>query len=119
MTAGTTSYRPGDLIVAYVPFVQEAGGKPRPAVVISTEKYNRATSHLVVLPVTTRVPAWKSEALKLSRGDLPLLNESKVVLESIGTIPDSHVKHVVGKIDPAQLDRALNHVRSILAEPRK
>ncbi|HZA24897.1 MAG TPA: type II toxin-antitoxin system PemK/MazF family toxin [Dehalococcoidia bacterium] len=43
-----TAYEPGDVILVPYPFGERAGGRKRPALVISSREHNEETGELVV-----------------------------------------------------------------------
>ena len=52
-----TSYKIGDIILVPYPFEERAGGRRRPALVVSPPEYNEATGELVVAQITSRLSA--------------------------------------------------------------
>ena len=52
-----TAYKPGDVILVAYPFEVPAGGRRRPALVVSPAQYNDATGELVVSQITSRITA--------------------------------------------------------------
>ncbi len=52
-----TDYKPGDVILVPYPFAERAGGKKRPALVVSSLEYNQATGELVIAQITGRLSA--------------------------------------------------------------
>ncbi len=52
-----TGYDRGDVILVPYPFGERAGGRKRPALVISSRDYNQATGELVIAQITGRVSA--------------------------------------------------------------
>ena len=52
-----TDYKPGDVILVPFPFGETAGGKKRPALVVSSLEYNQATGELVIAQITGRLSA--------------------------------------------------------------
>ena len=98
-----TAYKPGDVILVAYPFEERAGGRRRPALVVSPVQYNDATGELVVAQITSRVTAtprpgdyriqeWKDANLPraaMVRSRLATL-QSVLVLRRLGelTAPD-------------------------------
>lgn len=97
-----TGYNQGDVILVAYPFGERAGGRKRPALVISPSSYNRATGELVIAQVTSRVSAsprpgdflianWKEANLPrpaLVRARLATL-KSPLVLRRLGRLTDA------------------------------
>lgn len=46
-------FRPGDIVVVPFPFTERLASKRRPALVCSSEEYNRSSRHLVLAMITT------------------------------------------------------------------
>ena len=94
-----TGYDRGDVILVPYPFGERAGGRKRPALVISSREYNQATGELVIAQITGRVSAperpgdyelekWKEANLPgpaMVRSRLATLNIS-LVLRRLGTL---------------------------------
>jgi mRNA interferase MazF len=70
----TTSYSFGDIVLVPFPFTDQSATKRRPAVVVSTERYNRKRPDLIIMAVTSQarpagslgevqVKEWKSAGL--------------------------------------------------------
>ena len=52
-----TGYRPGDVVLVPYPFGYGAGGRKRPALVVSCDDYNQGTGELVIAQITSRMSA--------------------------------------------------------------
>ena len=52
-----TGYRPGDVVLVPYPFGYGAGGRKRPALVVSGDGYNQGTGELVIAQITSRISA--------------------------------------------------------------
>jgi mRNA interferase MazF len=50
-------YALGEVVLVPVQFTNQTGSKPRPAVVISSEEYNRLRPDLVMMPITSQLRA--------------------------------------------------------------
>ena len=55
----TTAYNFGDVILVPFPFTDQTQAKQRPAVVVSSSRYNISRHDLILMPITSqaRVPA--------------------------------------------------------------
>ncbi len=94
-----TGYDRGDVILVPYPFGERAGGRKRPALVMSSREYNQATGELVIAQITGRASAperpgdsnieqWKEANLPgpaIVRSRLATLNIS-LVLRRLGTL---------------------------------
>ena len=52
-----TAFSQGEVILVAYPFEQRAGGRRRPALVVSSASYNQETGELVISQITSRVGA--------------------------------------------------------------
>jgi len=50
----TTIYKRGHVVVVNVPFTGHTGGKPRPALVLSTHAFHRKLPDLIVCPISSQ-----------------------------------------------------------------
>ncbi len=110
-----TAYKPGDVILVAYPFEERAGGRRRPALVVSSPEYNDATGELVVTQITSRISApprlgdyqiqdWKEAKLPraaMVRSRLATL-QSVLVLRQLGELSGRDLKAAM-----AELNRAL------------
>lgn len=51
----TTSYSFGDVVLVAFPFTDQVGSKKRPAVVVSSDAYNRQRPDVILMAITSRV----------------------------------------------------------------
>ncbi|MGE3342591.1 MAG: type II toxin-antitoxin system PemK/MazF family toxin [Vicinamibacterales bacterium] len=51
----TTAYSFGDVVLVPFPFTDQTAAKKRPAVVISSQAYNRQRPDVIVMAITSRV----------------------------------------------------------------
>jgi mRNA interferase MazF len=100
-----TDYRPGDVILVPYPFDERAGGRKRPALVISPDEYNKSTGELIMAQITSRVSApphpgdcliegWREAHLPrpaLVRARLATL-EASLVLRRLGALDETDFK---------------------------
>lgn len=49
-----TTYKRGQVVVVNVPFSDQSGVKPRPAVVVSTDAFHRALPDLIICPISSQ-----------------------------------------------------------------
>ena len=50
----TTGYSFGDIVLVPFPFTDQSATKRRPAVVVSTERYNQERPDLIIMAVTSQ-----------------------------------------------------------------
>ncbi len=100
----TTTYNFGDLVLVPFPFTDQTTTKKRPAVVVSSDAYNKARPDVVLMAVTghlsthTRigevvVTEWKEAGLVKSSTIKPILTtiEKRLIIRTLGQLkhPDS------------------------------
>jgi mRNA interferase MazF len=106
----TTSYKRGDVVLIPFPFTDLTSSKRRPALIISSEVFNSTHDDVIVIGITSQIPARLSEdeflipATALSAAGLPkasLVKLSKVVtlhqqliVKRLGAIPESVLAEV-------------------------
>ena len=50
-----TGYSFGDVLLVPFPFTDQTGSKQRPAVVVSSERYQRERPDVIVMPITSQI----------------------------------------------------------------
>lgn len=116
MTTGT--YKPGDVVSAYIPFADAGGGKVRPALVVSSEAYNRRTDKVILTSITKSPnPEGQYVAVRLAEGTLKY--ESKAKTDFLMTIEQKLIQRRLGKVTDAVRDQVAAYVIPNLHIPRK
>jgi len=101
------TFRRGDIVVVPFPFAEKRASKKRPAVVISSDRYNASASDVIVAQITTRLASaprpgdhilrdWQGAGLRapsLVRARLATLHES-VVLAKLGSMPATEMMDI-------------------------
>lgn len=111
-----TNFARGDVVLVEVEFTDRSGAKVRPAVVLSTLRYNRTGRDAVIAPITSnlavaphvgdhRLVSWHSTGL-LAAG---------VVQAKPTTLDDSFILRRVGALLPADLAGVERGIREALA----
>ncbi|MGB0384074.1 MAG: type II toxin-antitoxin system PemK/MazF family toxin [Ardenticatenaceae bacterium] len=99
-----TSFKQGDILLVPFPFTHHRTTKQRPAVVLSSETYNRAHPDIILAPITSRmggvpdmVPLveWKSAGLLRPSMVKPILSSFDVSL----------VRRQLGSLSASDLDQ--------------
>ncbi|MGB0388979.1 MAG: type II toxin-antitoxin system PemK/MazF family toxin [Ardenticatenaceae bacterium] len=108
----------GDIILIPIPFSDLSSQKRRPVIVISNNQYNRKTSDIVVVamtsnpaPVTYGFPITSSD---LSRGKLK--RPSKVRVDKVYTLSQSIVVKSFGQVNSNVLERIRNLMQKLMAK---
>lgn len=104
MSDGAT-YRRGDVVLVPIDFTDRSGSKVRPAVVVSSEEYNRTSPDVLIASITSnrnalphpgdhRVRGWKAAGLLK-----PSLAQTK-----IATVEAPVIRRKLGELDAEDLD---------------
>jgi len=101
----TTGYSFGDIVLVPFPFTDQSGIKRRPAVVVSSRRYNTARPDLIIMAITSQarpagaigevaVKDWKGAGLLKASVVKPVLTtiEAALVIRTLGelTADDQH-----------------------------
>jgi mRNA interferase MazF len=100
-----TGYKQGDVVLVPYPFGERAGGRKRPALVVSSDAYASETSQLIIAQITSRVSAsprpgdyliqdWRAANLPrpaLMRARLATV-DSALVLRRLGALPREELR---------------------------
>ncbi len=97
----TTTYRRGQVVVVNVPYSDQSGTKPRPALVVSSESFHRGLPDLLVCPVSSQPRYFKRPAA----GDCPLDEWRRVGLRHPSTVRISKLLAVDKRIIRSSLGR--------------
>ncbi len=111
----TTTYRQGQVVVVNVPFSAQTGSKPRPALVVSVERFHRSLLDLIVCPISSQPRYYQ----KPGPGDHPLKHWKAVGLRHPSTARVSNllavdkklIKRVLGTIHAEDLERFQDGLR--------
>jgi len=114
----TSSYRRGQGVVVNVPYSDRSGVKPRPALVISTERFHRELPDVIVCPISSQPRFYR----RPGPGDCPLRNWPSVGLRYPSTVGVSKilavdkqiVKRALGTLSGPDLARVEAAVRQAL-----
>ncbi len=110
-----TGYERGDVILVPYPFGERAGGRKRPALVISSREYNQATGELVIAQITGRVSAPERpgdyELEKWKEANLP---GPAMVRSRLATLSTSLVLRRLGTLSADDFQRALASLSAVI-----
>jgi mRNA interferase MazF len=111
----TTSYRRGDVVLVPFPFTDLTGSKQRPALVVSSDAFNASHDDVLLVAITSRVPATlSSNEVVISSTDLGpsgLLKPSVVKTAKLITIHQALIRKSIGKMPPPALKQVLEVIR--------
>ncbi len=80
--ASTTTYKPGQVVIVNVPFSNHSGVKPRPALVVSVEVFDRGLLDILDCPVSSQPRYYRNPG----EGDIPLGHWQKPGLHYPSTV---------------------------------
>jgi mRNA interferase MazF len=108
----TTGYSFGDVVPVPLPFTDQTGSKKRPAVVVSSTKYQTQRRDLVIMAVTSQIrsrPAfaefvvadWKEAGLIAPSAVKPVLAtiEKRLVLKKLGQLQPPDVRSLRASLE--------------------
>ena len=109
-----TAYKQGDVILVAFPFEERAGGRKRPALVISPPQYNDATSELIIAQITSHLTAQPRP------GDYPIqdwkeakLPRPAMVRARLATMQTDLVLRRLGELTEGDLRLAMAALRAV------
>lgn len=94
-----TAYRRGDVVLVPFPFSNQSVTKKRPAVIISSDKYNNSSSDVLIMAITSQleqntgideylVDDWQSAGLLKPSAIKPAIStiERSLILKRLGSL---------------------------------
>ena len=109
-----TAYNPGDVILVPFPFNERAGGRKRPALVISSPQYNEDTGQVTIAQITSRTSS------NPRPGDTPIqdwkaanLPRPAIVRARFATIDASLVLRQLGSLTETDFQSAQSNLKSV------
>lgn len=92
----------GDIIICALPGDY---GKPRPAVVIQSEKSNKNRSSVLICPLTTHLTNDLEVRMLLTPTKLNgLLSESQIMIDKCGAIKKEKIQKKIGKLSAIKIE---------------
>jgi mRNA interferase MazF len=108
----------GDIVLIPIPFTDLSSQKRRPVVVISNDAYNRKTSDIVVVAMTSN-PEAADYSFTLTSSDLEegtLNRPGKVRADKIYTLSQSIVVKTFGRVNATTRDRIRKTLQDLTAK---
>lgn len=105
-----------DIILLSVPFSELKESKIRPAVVVSTDSYNRKFEDTIVVPMTTNLSI-REFAILVTNKDLEsgrLIKDSKIKVDRIFSVNQKLVKMKIGKVKKEIHEKVKNIVLELI-----
>ncbi len=107
----------GDIVLIPIPYTDLSSQKRRPVIVVSNNTYNRKTTDLVVVAMTSN-PAPAEYSFPITSSDLEkgsLNRPGKVRVDKIYTLSQSIVVNTFGHVNAATLDRIRKTIQDLVA----
>ena len=104
----------GEIVLVPVPFTDLSSTRRRPVIVVSNDPYNRATTDVVVVAMTS-TPPQNPYSFTITSADLAsgsLNHPGTVRVDKIYTLSQGIIVRSFGKVNDVTLDR----IRRILAD---
>ena len=110
-----TGYRPGDVVLVPYPLGYGAGGRKRPALVVSGDGYNQGTGELVIAQITSRVSAPPRQGdYRIEEWREAKLPRPALVRARLATVEGSLVFRRLGSLAEQDFQGALAAMKSAL-----
>jgi mRNA interferase MazF len=108
-------YKFGDVILVPFPFTDGSSSKKRPAIVISSDSYDRSKPDIILIAVTSQVNTVLQfgEALVTEWSAAGLL-KSSVIKPVIATVEKNIVIRKLGKLEASDLEALENILQQII-----
>ncbi len=115
-----TSYKPGQVILIPFPFTDLSTHKQRPALVISSRRFNRTHSDLIVIALTSQLsqPPSNDEYLlsEIEQREAGLPKESMIKLGKIVTLDQRLVRRSLGQLPSTSIATVIAGINEIIGE---
>ncbi len=111
-----THYSRGDVILVPFPFSDQSTTKKRPAVIISSDKYNSLSSDVIIMAITSRIDNLSSAGETTIRDwqDAGLLKPS-AIKAAISTIEQKLILKKLGHLSENDLESLNNTLKTLLS----
>ena len=120
MTQPTIRYKSGDIVLIPFPFTDFSTFKQRPALVISSGKFNEKQDDIIIVAITSHVvyPLRENEFfLPTSKQEnLGLLGASIVKLGKIVTVDKRLVRKILGKVSAKTMKIIIASIHKIISQ---
>lgn len=110
-----TAYNPGDVILVPFPFTDQTQSKQRPAVIVSSARYNTERPDLILMAITSQVRA------PLAFGEIPVrdwqaagLLKPSVIKPVLATLEQRLVRKILGRLSETDRSALKDELRLIL-----
>lgn len=115
MQKNSSSFEPGEIVVADILYSAQAGIKKRPVLVISNAKHNNQSANVIVLSISSTELKTPYD-VALTNKDLvegELITESKILCDFPTTLEKTMVPKKIGKIRKEKLDETKKKIKEL------
>ncbi|MBI5652786.1 MAG: type II toxin-antitoxin system PemK/MazF family toxin [Chloroflexi bacterium] len=108
----------GAIVLIPIPFTDLSSQKRRPVVIISNDAYNRTSSDIIVVAITSN-PAPVDYSFAITSADLvkgTLNRPSKIRVDKIYTLSQSIIVKAFGQVNTATLERIHQTLQNLVGE---
>ena len=115
MTLSMTAYKRGDVVLVLFPFSDQTTTKKRPAVVVSSNLYNNASSDIVIMAITSKIDKTTDigECL-ITDWQIAGLLKPSAIKPAISTIEQNLILKKLGSLSSDDLSSAENALKKFL-----
>jgi mRNA interferase MazF len=111
-------YKFGDIVLVPFPFTDQTSSKKRPAVVVSSDRYNREHPDVVVMAITSQgQTASSSDHRVITDWSGAGLLKPSVLKPIVMTIESGLILKSLGKLQNTDIQTLQTLLKSIFAEP--
>jgi len=115
-----TGYKPGEVILIPFPFTDLSTFKQRPALIISSQNFNRRQGDIIIAAITSHIPQKPSSydylLLKTDQHMAGLPKSSLVKLGKIVTIDQRLIRKRLGCISEKTAEEIFERIKSIIGD---
>ncbi len=109
-----TTFRRGEVVLLPFPFTNQTGSKRRPALILSTDAYNRRRGDIIVAPITGNLAAGQHDDTAVAAWSQAGLLKASVVKGVLGTVEQTLVLRVLGTLSATDLGNVERTFESLL-----
>lgn len=108
----------GDILLIPIPFTDLSSQKRRPVIVVSNNSYNRKTTDIVVVAMTSN-PLEADYSFTITSADLEkgaLNHPGKVRVDKIYTLSQAIVVKTFGRVNKSTMEKIRHELKALMAK---
>lgn len=98
-----TTYKRGDVVIVSFPYTDRSGFKKRPAVIVSSDNFNRSRQDSILAPISGRLNNMMAEDCKLNDWSAAGLLKPSIVKAILLTVHQDVIKSRLGQLSDQDL----------------